>query len=207
MMGPTTEASQPSGDDHETPLWSVDLGSIDSFEHFLHSSIVINPEVVFIDNNRLGVSFLDPCLAPAVEPSPRLKIRAEKTQCSLTLNSLFLDTSNGKVEHTLHIPFHTLHQSTPSSPPGQGLRLLIPTRAGEFVAHTGTFLLRYNSRLEVIQKRPIGNPDRTVVFVSPGGNLVMLNEFEDVDEFRKFIFPSDNIELGTLFGKGGPAEA
>lgn len=205
-MGQPTVASQSPKADLNTPLWSTDLERIEPFERFLYSSVMISPQVVFVDNNRLAVSFLDPCVAPSGESSPHLKVRVAKTQCPLTLNSLFIDTNSGDVEHTIAIPFHTLHQSTPSSPPGQGLRLLIPTRAGEFVAHTGDFLLRYDSKLELMQKHSIGNPDRTVAFVSPGGGLVMLSEFEDVGKFQKLVFPSDNIESGALFGKGWPAE-
>jgi hypothetical protein len=189
------------------PTWSAGLEQIDSFKHFLHSPLMIAPQLAFIDKDRLAVSFLNPCSAPAAEVPPRLKKRdEEKIPCVLTLTVLLLDVKSGQVEHTLTFPFHTVRQSKPSSPPGQGLRLLMPTRAGEFVIHTGGFLLRYGPNLELIQKRPIGNPDRTVVFVSPGGTLVVLSEYEDVNKFRKFVFPSDNIESGSLFGEGWPGE-
>jgi hypothetical protein len=189
------------------PSWSVSLDRIDSFEHFLHSPVMIPPEVAFISNDRLAISFLNPCAEVPIEQSLRLKKREEqKMPCALTLSVLLVDTKNGDVVRTLTLSFHTVHQTEPSSPPGQGLRLLIPARDGEFLIHTGDFLLRYGADLEVIEKRPIGNPDRTVVFVSPGGTRVLVNEYEDVNKFRKMLCPGDHIQAGELFGEGWPGE-
>lgn len=189
------------------PSWSVSLDRIDSFEHFLKTSLMLPPEVTFISNDRLAIAFLNPCAEIPIESSPHLKKREQvNTPCALTLTLFLLNTKNGEVERTMSFPFHTVHQAEPSSPPGQGLRLLIPTRRGEFVIHTGDFLLRYGSNLEFIERRPLGNPDRTVAFVSPNGSLVMLSEYESPNKFRKYIFPSDNIQGGDLFGFGWPGE-
>lgn len=39
----------------------INLERISSFEHFLRSSLLIPPEVAFIDSDRLAVTFLNPC--------------------------------------------------------------------------------------------------------------------------------------------------
>jgi hypothetical protein len=92
------------------------------------------------------------------------------------------------------------------SPPGQGLRYILPTRGGEFVVDAGNFLLRYGPNLELIQKRALDNSDRTVTFVSPGGNLVLLSEYQGVNRFNKFLLPAEDIEAGKLFATGWPGE-
>jgi hypothetical protein len=86
----------------------INLELIDSFKHFLHSSLMMAPQLAFIDKDRLAVSFLNPCSGPAAEPPPRLKKREEENMpCVLTLTVLLLDTKSGQVEDTLTFPFHS----------------------------------------------------------------------------------------------------
>jgi hypothetical protein len=190
----------------QKPSWSIDLeATIGPFHHFLVSRLSLAPQVAFINDDLLAVSFLDTC---SVE-TPTLSLRTQRKEgkpCPLTLNIFFIETKDGHVHSSLSMPFPLLHQFQPSSPPGQGLRFLLPTRGGEFLVHDGNFLLRYGPNLDLKQKRALDNPDRTVAFVSPSGSLVLLSEYQGVNHFRKFVFPPDDIEAGGLFANGWPGE-
>jgi hypothetical protein len=202
-------AASPAVEHDETqPSRSVDLAGIEEYQHYLASSLLTPAQVAFVTKERIAVSFLGPCPESRVESTPRLKRRVDdtKTPCTLTLTIPLWNTRSEQVERTLTFPFRTARQSEPSSPPGQGLRLLMPTRNGEFVVHTGAALLRYGSNLELLDTRTIGNPDRTVIFVSPKGTLVLVSEFVAPGMFRKIIFPSDNLPNERLFGVGVPGE-
>lgn len=193
-----------SGQANVNPDQLINLEKIESFAHFLQSSLEIRAEVSFIDNDRLAVTFLNPCPERPIDQL-RLKDREkDKKPCGLVVTVLLVDTKTSQIQQSLALPFHLARQSKPSAV--EGFRLLLPTEQGEFVIHTGDFLLRFGPNLELIERRPISNPDRTVVFVSPSGRLILLNEYEDVGKFHKFVFPARNIQGGKLFGVGWPAQ-
>src|SRR5215467_1892163 len=74
----------------------VNLGRIDSYQHFLQSSLPSPPEVSFIDKDRLAVTFLNPCPERAIDQM-RLKDRAEETKpCGLVVTVLLVDAKTGQ---------------------------------------------------------------------------------------------------------------
>jgi hypothetical protein len=135
----------------------INLELIDSFKHFLHSSLMMAPQLAFIDKDRLAVSFLNPCSGPAAEPPPRLKKREEENMpCVLTLTVLLLDYEKRPGRGYADLSVSQFVSRDRLRLLGRALRLLMPNRAGEFVIHTGDFLQRYgNTQAEIHRIEPL----------------------------------------------------
>ncbi len=187
------------------PRMSIDLSRVEAFQRYLSSTLGTRAEVAFTTKDLIAVSFLDPC-KDSTEVTGGLKQRGESRNapCTHVLVVLLVNSGDGQIEKTL--TFETPWSSEPPSPPGPGLRLLMPTLRGEFLVYTGTALLRVGSSLETLETRPIGNPQRSFIYVSPGGTLVLASEFVNPGNSRKVIFSSTAIQDGKLFGTSGHGE-
>lgn len=187
------------------PRMSIDLSRVEAFQRYLSSGLVTRAQVAFTAKDLLAVSFLHPC-RDSTEVTGGLKQRDEprSSPCTHVLVILFINSVNGQVEKTL--TFATPWSSETAPPSGPDVRLLLPTLGGEFLVYTGTALLRVGPSLKTLETRPIGNPQHSVIYVSPGGTLVLASELVNPGNFRKFIFSSTAIEDGRFFGTGSPGQ-
>jgi hypothetical protein len=176
LIPPFVQAEEASRQPERLPelLWSIDLSGNPDFNASRSLAVSESPaELSFISDESIALLFGSG------------KGRADK------LEAIFVQARTGR----------TIANLSWENP--RGSWRLISTKAGEFVVSTGTALYRYSSTRQLLQSRPVAEPDKTELFRSPSGKWLLLRDFVGPARFRLTIIDTENLANESVLGWNG----